>query len=58
MELRKAFHDTARESRVIETIPKLGFRLVLPVESLAKEPPEPDPRATESQVPHRGRWQN
>jgi TolB-like protein/DNA-binding winged helix-turn-helix (wHTH) protein/Flp pilus assembly protein TadD len=38
VELRKAFHDSARESSVIETIPKLGFRLVLPAEPLDEEP--------------------
>jgi TolB-like protein/DNA-binding winged helix-turn-helix (wHTH) protein len=37
-ELRKAFGDTARDSRVIETIPKLGFRLVVPAASLEEEP--------------------
>ncbi len=37
-ELRKAFGDTARESRVIETIPKTGFRLVLPVSAVTPEP--------------------
>lgn len=36
-ELRRAFGDSARESRVIETIPKLGFRLIPPVEPLEKE---------------------
>ena len=56
VELRKAFGDTARASRVIETIPKLGFRLLLPVEPLAKAPPVPDQRATESQPAHRGGW--
>ena len=30
VELRKAFGDTARDSRVIETIPRRGFRLVPP----------------------------
>ncbi len=37
VELRKAFDDTARDHQVIETIPKLGFRLVLPVEPLKPE---------------------
>ena len=37
VELRKAFHDTAQASGVIETIPKLGFRLVLPVKPLEEE---------------------
>lgn len=33
-ELRKAFDDDPRESRVIETIPKSGYRLLLEVRSL------------------------
>jgi len=37
VELRKALGDSARESQVIETIPKLGFRLVPPVEPLDRE---------------------
>ena len=37
-ELRRAFGDSAREPRVIETIPKLGFRLIPPVEPLDEEP--------------------
>ena len=41
-ELRRAFGDSARESRIIETIPKLGFRLVPPVESLAPGAPTED----------------
>ena len=28
VELRKAFGDSAKNSRVIETIPKMGFRLI------------------------------
>lgn len=45
VELRKAFGDTARDHQVIETIPKLGFRLVPPVTPLEQEPDvagEPD----------------
>ncbi|MEH6571208.1 MAG: winged helix-turn-helix domain-containing protein [Halioglobus sp.] len=38
VELRKAFGDTARDSRVIETIPKMGFRLYLPVIPLEETP--------------------
>lgn len=37
VELRKAFGDSAQESKVIETIPKIGFRLVPPVNPLPKE---------------------
>jgi TolB-like protein len=54
-ELRKAFGDTARDSQVIETIPKLGFRLVLPVELVEEELPKEELSAdrppTESQQP-------
>jgi Tol biopolymer transport system component/DNA-binding winged helix-turn-helix (wHTH) protein len=31
VELRKAFHDDAKRASVIETIPKLGIRLIAPV---------------------------
>jgi len=37
-ELRKAFGDSARNPLVIETIPKLGFRLLLPVHPLEESP--------------------
>ena len=43
-ELRRVFEDDAREPRIIETIPKRGYRLLVPVEPLnlaqasAKEP--------------------
>lgn len=36
VELRKAFGDTARDARIIETIPKKGFRLLLPVGDVDK----------------------
>ena len=36
VELRRAFGDSARESRVIETIPKMGFRLLLPAKPLVR----------------------
>ncbi len=51
VELRKAFGDSARESLVIETIPKLGFRLVPPVEPL-----EPGQSSAENQQPFRRKW--
>jgi TolB-like protein len=54
VELRKAFDDTARESRVIETIPKMGFRLVLPVEPLTAKPPDTIQASLLSPAPHRG----
>jgi len=34
VELRQAFKDTARDPKVIETIPRIGFRLLLPVSSI------------------------
>ena len=48
VELRRAFGDSARESRIIETIPRLGFRLVPEVEPLEQEP-----ASTENRQPHR-----
>jgi TolB-like protein/DNA-binding winged helix-turn-helix (wHTH) protein len=36
-ELRKAFEDSAQHSKVIETIPKIGFRLIPPVIPLEEE---------------------
>jgi transcriptional activator of cad operon len=37
VELRKAFGDSAHEAQIIETIPKMGFRLVPPVVPLDSE---------------------
>jgi DNA-binding winged helix-turn-helix (wHTH) protein len=39
VELRRAFEDDAREPRVIQTIPKRGYRLVAPVSAAATVPP-------------------
>lgn len=36
-DLRKAFGDSARRSTIIETIPKVGFRLIPPVTALSQE---------------------
>ena len=36
-ELRRLFEDDPRQPRVIETIPKSGYRLIAPVESLPGE---------------------
>ncbi|MEJ2604955.1 MAG: tetratricopeptide repeat protein [Gammaproteobacteria bacterium] len=44
VELRKAFGDSARQPSVIETIPKVGFRLIAPVSPLS--PPGTGPHAT------------
>ena len=42
VELRKAFGDPARHPRVIETIPKVGFRLIPEVTPINQRPAEPD----------------
>ncbi|MEM9533280.1 MAG: winged helix-turn-helix domain-containing protein [Pseudomonadota bacterium] len=47
-ELRRAMNDDPRESRVIETIPKVGYRLLLL--------PEPAPLADTGPGPDRRRW--
>ena len=57
-ELRKAFGDSARNPRVIETIPKLGFRLLLPVHPLEEEPVTVDSSSNESQQRRRDYWDN
>ena len=41
VELRRAFEDHARESRIIQTIPKRGYRLVAPVTAAAAVVPAP-----------------
>ena len=40
VELRKAFRECVRDVRVIETVPKIGFRLVPPVMPLDDERPK------------------
>jgi len=57
-ELRKAFGDSARASRVIETIPKMGFRLLLSVHPLEEEPLKADPSSDENQQLHRDQGYN
>ena len=37
-ELRRAFEDDAREPRIIQTIPKRGYRLVAPVNTVGVAP--------------------
>lgn len=41
-ELRKVFDDSAQRPRVIETIPKVGYRLIAPVTAGREENPNPD----------------
>ena len=48
-ELRKTFEDDARESRIIQTIPKIGYRLVAPIEEVARPAAAPRPAAVETQ---------
>jgi len=48
-ELRTALGDDARGARYIETLPKLGYRLVAPIQSL--EAPARDPAANEAIAP-------
>jgi TolB-like protein len=58
VELRKAFGDSARTPQVIETIPKFGFRLLVPVHPLEEEPLTVAPLSDESQQRHRDQWPN
>ena len=58
-ELRRVFEDEAREPRVIQTIPKRGYRLVAPVQWTAKlESTDTTPTHNEIQIPKpaRSRW--
>lgn len=41
--LRTSLGDNPRDSRFIQTVPKIGYRLVLPVERREATPPPPDP---------------
>jgi Tol biopolymer transport system component/DNA-binding winged helix-turn-helix (wHTH) protein len=56
-ELRTALGDDARVARYIETLPKLGYRLVAPVEPLAEQPAVAPPPAHPPAAPAtRARW--
>ena len=50
VELRKAFGDSARDAQVIETIPKVGFKLIPAVTPFSPEvlAPEPTPEVQEA----------
>jgi len=51
-ELRTALGDDARVARYIETLPKMGYRLVAPVEEIVAEAaPEPDAPALPAAAP-------
>jgi eukaryotic-like serine/threonine-protein kinase len=47
-EIRQALGDDARQPKIIETIPKRGYRLVAPVEFLPDAVPTPDGRPASS----------
>jgi TolB-like protein/Tfp pilus assembly protein PilF len=55
-ELRRALGDSAREPRVIETIPRLGFRLVLPAEPHEDVVPPGGSFSDHKRPGRRGRW--
>jgi len=55
VEIRKAFDDDARNPRVIETIRKVGFRLIAEVRPLVPEPPS-DTQSALVDAPRRFGW--
>jgi TolB-like protein/DNA-binding winged helix-turn-helix (wHTH) protein len=56
-ELRRVFEDDARESRIIQTIPKRGYRLIAPVEPLnGSESASPAPAGPQTSRPLRRWW--
>ena len=52
-QLRQSLGDDAKEARYIQTVPKIGYRLLVAPEPLAREPPAPI--ETPSRIP-RWRW--
>ena len=62
VELRKAFGDDPKNPAVIQTIPKIGLRLIVPVATVTPEaamaqsvPPAPAPRRSRRAAPPRPR---
>jgi DNA-binding winged helix-turn-helix (wHTH) protein len=56
-ELRRVFEDDAQESRIIQTIPKRGYRLVVPVEPVnGTQVASPIRRGRESLRDDRNKW--
>jgi Tol biopolymer transport system component/DNA-binding winged helix-turn-helix (wHTH) protein len=45
VELRKAFRDDSKQPAVIQTIPKIGLRLLIPTEPVDSPPPYPPPQS-------------
>ena len=50
-ELRQALADDARNPRIIETIPKRGYRLIAPVEPVDTVPDHPRPTVAPARAP-------
>jgi TolB-like protein/DNA-binding winged helix-turn-helix (wHTH) protein len=55
-ELRRVFQDDARESRVIQTIPKRGYRLLVPVETVNREPSAAPTRVSQNSTKRGRNW--
>jgi DNA-binding winged helix-turn-helix (wHTH) protein len=55
VELRKAFGDDSKNPRVIETIPKVGVRLIAPISAVQPARPEKPPPEAPNAKPTR-RW--
>lgn len=59
--VREALGDSAETPRFVETLPRIGYRFLVPVQPLAHEvvpPPEPGPLVLQPKQPpqHRGGW--
>lgn len=55
-ELRRVFEDDAHESRIIQTIPKTGYRLIVPVEPVSGVEKAVPARVREVPMGSRRRW--
>ena len=55
-ELRRVFQDDARESRVIQTIPKRGYRLLVPGETVNREPSAAQTRVSQNSTKTGRNW--
>jgi serine/threonine protein kinase/tetratricopeptide (TPR) repeat protein len=53
--LRLVLADTAEEPRYVETLPRRGYRLIVPLQAFEKsEPAKPDPKLAASPAPQEG----